>query len=223
MGTCFNRGNRAYSSKQGLCESLKQSHWYNCPGKFVLKHPRSYNLSIDSDTEEFIRDFKMTAAMSLLKWIIHVRDTSVSKLMSDTGTVPVDQFHFALEECEKIIKRSTHEDIDYDIEDGSNWDKFLDSYYRCVHVGAHFKPTTIETEHSLAYKSKIMLAEMTKVWHYLDMDGYMNVWILKPVNGSRGLGIHMCRTLNYVLKVVGERKNMKYIVQKYIGKIFFVW
>lgn len=51
----------------------------------------------------------------------------------------------------------------------------------------------------------------------MDMDGYMNIWILKPTAGSRGIGIHICRTLAYVLRIVSERKTYKYIIQKYIG------
>ncbi|XP_017777507.1 PREDICTED: tubulin glycylase 3A-like [Nicrophorus vespilloides] len=56
------------------------------------------------------------------------------------------------------------------------------------------------------------------MWPCVDMDGYMNIWILKPSYGSRGVGIYFCRTLQYVLKVLKEHKNNSYVIQKYIER-----
>ncbi|KAI4464418.1 tubulin monoglycylase ttll3 [Holotrichia oblita] len=99
----------------------------------------------------------------------------------------------------------------------------VDLLDQCVHVGNHFKSCDLETEQSLIHKSKIMLSKMRKIWPYMDMDGYMNIWILKPTAGSRGIGIHICRTLAYVLRIVSERKTYKYIIQKYIERPLLIY
>lgn len=52
------------------------------------------------------------------------------------------------------------------------------------------------------------------------MDGCMNIWILKPVNSSQGQGIHVCRTMKYIMDVVKNNSNRNYIIQKYIGNVF---
>lgn len=56
---------------------------------------------------------------------------------------------------------------------------------------------------------------------YLDMDGYMNIWILKPTNSSRGIGIHICRNIEYILDIVRKNPNRRYVIQKYIGTFDF--
>lgn len=126
------RGMYSYSTKNGLCELMKNSHWYNYPGVAYIRHPRSYSLAENGDPEEFVRDFKITAAMSLLKWIVFTSENSVSKVMSEAGKVPIKTFHFALKECDKFIQKFRHEDIDFMIQDAMeiDWNQFLDSYYR---------------------------------------------------------------------------------------------
>lgn len=126
------RGMYSYSTKNGLCELMKHSHWYHFPGISYIRHPRSYSLTENGDPEEFIKDFKITAAMSLLKWIVFTNENTVSKVMSDAGKVPIRTFHFALKECDKFIQKFKHEDIDFTIQEALeiDWNQFLDSYYR---------------------------------------------------------------------------------------------
>lgn len=214
------RGMLNYASKQGLCESMKRAHWFQKPGISYIRHPRCYSLTNNGDPDQFIKDFKLTAAMSLIKWIIITHESNNSKLISSTGKVPISIFHFAVNECTKFIQKCKHEDIDNNLEEALDfqWNEFLEYYYKIVHIGNHFKSTHLENEETLVHKSKLLLKKLKKYWPYLTMDGIMNIWILKPINGSRGVGIHICRTLQYVLKVITENKNSRYVIQKYIGK-----
>lgn len=213
------RGGLSYASKLGLCESVKRAHWYQIPNVCSLSHPRSYGLTNNGDPYEFIKDFKLTAAMSMLKWIISIHGSIQYKLISDYGKIPISAFHFAMTECTKLYRMSNHEDIDSPIDDAPDfeWNQFLDHYYKAIHVGCHFKTNDLETEETMFRKSKIVLDKLRPVWPYLDMDGMMNIWILKPIHGSRGIGIYICRTLQYVLKVITENQNSRYVIQKYIG------
>lgn len=215
------RGGISYSSKLGLCESLKRAHWYQIPNYCCFFHPRSYSLTNNGDPDDFVKDFKITAAMSMLKWILSIYGNSQFKLISDYGKIPIHIFHFAITECTKFLRRKQHQDIDQTIEESTDleWNQFLDHYYKAVHIGSHFRTNDMESEDSMAHKSKIILEKLREVWPYLDMDGMMNIWILKPIHGSRGIGIYICRTLQYVLKVITENKNNRYVIQKYIGKL----
>lgn len=214
------RGAMSYSSKLGLCESLKRSHWYQIPNYCSFFHPRSYSLSNTGDPDEFVKDFKLTAAMSMLKWILTIYGNPQFKLISDYGKIPVNIFHFAMTECTKFLRKKQHQDIDIKIEESTDleWNQFLDHYYKAVHIGSHFKTNDMESEDSMAHKSKIILGKLKDTSPYIDMDGYMNIWILKPIYGSRGIGIYICRTLQYVLKIITENKNNRYVIQKYIGE-----
>ncbi|XP_065163489.1 tubulin glycylase 3A-like [Atheta coriaria] len=221
----INKNRFNYANKQGLCESAKISYWYNNPGVSFLRVPRSYSLMNNGDPDEFIYDFKITAAMSLLKWIVVTHESQVSKLISISGKVPLSFFHFALRECANYARRLKHEDIDKDIPcpDDNEWQTFLDYFYKAVHVGNHFKQSGLESEMSLVHKSRTMLKKLKDLYPYMDMDGFMNIWILKPSYGSRGLGIHFCRTLPYVLKVIKENKTNNYVIQKYIERPLLIY
>lgn len=221
--TLINRFRRtifSYTSKQGLCESLKRAHWYQKPGTSIIRHPRSYSLTNQGDPKDFIEDYKTTAAISLLKWVVATHKQQKAKLISESGKISLATFDFALNECLKVIKKAKHEDIDYEIEQAMDfqWNQFLDHYYKLVHIGGHFKGQKEESEHNVVQKAQYILNELEKYFPNLDMDGMMNIWILKPIAGCRGLGIHICRTLQYILQIVKTNTNMRYIIQKYIGR-----
>nr|CAI5856602.1 unnamed protein product [Callosobruchus analis] len=221
--TLINRIRRqdcAYTSKQGLCEASKRCFWCQIPGVAQLNHPRSYALVKNGDTEDFIKDFNITAAMSMLKWVKINSESGQCKIMSPAGKIPIKIFDFAVTECYKFIKRSKHEDIDVEIEDSlsHDWSEFLEYFYKLVHVGNHFKEVPYVKENNMVRKASYILENLKSCWPYLDMDGIMNIWILKPTNSSQGVGIHMCRTLNYVLDIIKKNPNRRYIIQKYIER-----
>lgn len=113
-------------------------------------------------------------------------------------------------------------DIDQEIKDALSheWNEFLEYFYKIVHVGNLFKLEDHVTEVDMLRRANYVLERLRDYYPYLDMDGELNIWILKPTNSCRGIGIHMCRTLKYVLDTVKANPNRRYIIQKYIGKFF---
>ncbi|KAF2879228.1 hypothetical protein ILUMI_26942 [Ignelater luminosus] len=215
----FRRGIFSYTSKQGLCESMKRAYWYQKPGVSCVRHPRSYNLSNSEDPKDFINDFKISAAMALLKWIVNNQENfNTDKISSPSGKIPFKIYHFAVAELSKIIRKCRHEDIDFEIEDAMDyeWNEFLEFYYKLVHVGNRFKSESKEKFQNILSGARSTLKKIEKYWPHLAMDGMMNIWILKPTNGSRGEGIYLCRTLQYILKIIKSNTTRRYIVQKYI-------
>lgn len=67
--------------------------------------------------------------------------------------------------------------------------------------------------------SKHILKKIKKYCPQLDMDGVMNVWIMKPGNKSRGRGIVLLNKLEDVLAKMNpsSKSDTRYVVQKYIG------
>lgn len=211
----------SYSTKSGLAESNERAHWLNNPGSYKFDHPRSYHLITDENTESFIQDFKTTAARSLLLWVVKRSKYRKPNVMSDRGTISLSIFQFALKECYKFIKRNKHLDIDQAIGEDTDkrWNIFLENFYRVAHGGEHFVAGENETQRSMIQKANDCIKQLKGTCNYIEADGFSNIWILKPCYGSQGFGIHICRTLQYMLKVLSQNKNLNYVVQKYIGKL----
>lgn len=215
--------NRVYSSKAGLCAALSESHWHHIDGISNIRHPRTYDLAIDEGIKTFIKDFRLTACVSLLKWITEAAKEPVLQLLSTTGKIPVAVFNFSIIQLHTYLKEKQHKDIDEQmlLPKDNDWNVFLDKYYKLVHDINHFKFSNKITKEQIIEQSKSMLRKIEKYWPNHIMDGYMNLWLLKPHNGSQGYGILVCRTLKYILDTVKNVKDRKYIVQKYIGKTAF--
>ncbi|CAH1183139.1 unnamed protein product [Phaedon cochleariae] len=215
----------SYTNKGGLTEASRKSFWYHIPGVSNLNHPRSYKLTKNGDTEEFVKDFNLTAAMSMIKWVKMNSETQLCKILSTSGKIPLRVFDFAINECYKFIKKAKHEDIDQEIQEALSheWNDFLEYFYKTVHTGNHFKQVDGVSESDLVRKATFILDKLKEHWPYLEMDGLMNIWILKPMNSSQGVGIHMCRTLNYVLQTIKTNENRRYIIQKYIERPMLIY
>ncbi|KAF7274999.1 hypothetical protein GWI33_012283 [Rhynchophorus ferrugineus] len=220
----FRRDSYSYTSKEGLCYASRDSYWLQIPGVARINHPRCYVLCKGGDTQHFVRDFGITAAISLLKWLVKTNITGETKVVSYTGQIPLKYFYFAITECYKFIKRLKHQDIDEDIKEAMEveWNEFLQQFYKTVHVGNHFKldakENPVKVAKSMIRKANYILNEIRPHIPCFDMDGYMNIWILKPINSSRGIGIHVCRTLQYILDVIKKNPNRRYVIQKYIER-----
>lgn len=215
---------RAYGSKAGLCESLAEAHWYCIDGVSEVHYPRTYNLTFEYDRCSFAEDFQMTAATSLLKWIIHVSDDPNTPLVSSSGKIPVAVFNFAIIQCQNFIRAKQHKDIDeVNVTRQNDWNVFLEKFYKLIHNVNHFRESNKISEEQMVQQARLVLKKMEKYWPHLTMDGFMNLWLLKPANGSQGCGILICRTLKYILDTVKAAKDKAYVVQKYIGTCVFLY
>ncbi|XP_045472076.1 tubulin glycylase 3B-like isoform X2 [Harmonia axyridis] len=221
----FRRDVFSYTSKQGLSDAAKNAHWFNFPGLAHINHPRTYALAKNGETKDFIKDFRRTAAMSLLKWIIKSHETKECKIISFSGKIPLEAFQFACNECYKLVIEANNQDIDQPIKDAMDheWSQFLEYYYKILHIGNHFKASNTETEDTIVEKSQYLINKLIPHYPHLRMDGTMNIWILKPAVGSQGKGIHICRTLQYIMNTVKTNVNVRYIAQKYIERPLLIF
>ncbi|XP_024874167.1 tubulin glycylase 3A-like [Temnothorax curvispinosus] len=221
--TVFNRYCRAgFTSKVGLCSSVRQMHWYYEAGVANTLFPRCYNICQGDQMHAFVEDFRLTGCLSLLKWLVDkVNAEDEDAVRSPTGTVPLKALDFAIKRCSDYISAQSHEDIDQEAEKvwSHQWDQFITWYYQIVRGQALFVRTNVPfNKYVLA--SKHILKKMRKYWPQIDMDGILNMWILKPGNKSRGRGIVLMNKLEDVVAKVNPtgKPDTRYVVQKYIER-----
>ena len=68
---------------------------------------------------------------------------------------------------------------------------------------------------------KSILQKMEIYRPQINIDGYKNMWILKPGAKSRGRGIEIMNKLSDILNLTSynvSKKENRWVIQKYIGK-----
>lgn len=170
----------------------------------------------------FIEDFRFTACLSLLKWLTNkISAEGENAVRSPTGTIPLKALEFAIKRCSDYISAQTHEDIDQETERvwAHQWDQFISWYYQVVHGQALFIRNNVPFQ-KYFLASKHVLKKIKKYCPQIDMDGVMNVWIMKPGNKSRGRGITLLNKLEDVMSKMNpsSKTDTRYVVQKYIER-----
>ncbi|CAG9567443.1 unnamed protein product [Danaus chrysippus] len=212
-----------FTTKEGLTNSLTQMHWYTEPGVALTKFPRCYNIHNSDSLEEFIDDFRITACISILKWLSStLQQSDDQELVTNNGKVPFSAIEFAINRLNEYILFYTHKDID-DTEDQiqhvweHEWDQFLTHHYLLVHENAKFIEDTNSNLKQLERKASKILSTMSKFWPQIDIDGVFNIWIVKPGNKCRGRGIQLMNNIKDIIGLINiPAQKTRYVVQKYI-------
>lgn len=146
-------------------------------------------------------------------------------IFANDGKIPSTAIDFAIQRCQDYIETCLHNDID--MEDGTQlweheWDIFLQQHYQLTHEQLqieYINNTSTNLNEMLQNISRI-LAQIQDHWPQYSIDGYLNLWIIKPANKCRGRGIHLSNNLKKILNIINPSVAAKchYIIQKYIGK-----
>ncbi|XP_054243577.1 tubulin monoglycylase TTLL3 [Indicator indicator] len=226
-----------FATKEGLCRNLRNLPWFAQadPDTFF---PRCYRLGDADERQAFIEDFHLTAARSLLKMALErAGDTlqgpeqqplkSSKQLARPASSLPPQLLEMALQICRQHLAILRHQDIDGDLTFpcmmGTNWDHFMQDYYRVAHERAGLAPSGVQTE-----QCQTLLQCLAEQLPQLGMEGDHNVWILKPGAKSRGRGIVCTDRLEEVLRLAGGctaplAQASKWVVQKYIERPLLIF
>lgn len=122
--------------KVGICACLQQSHWVGEVGTATVNFPRCYRLGVEEERTAFTSDFRLTACLGLLKWVIgaYERDGERGVVDPTSHVLPVC-VDFAVRQVSHYARVRKHEDVDW-VSPPSvtayQWDVFLNQYYSVV-------------------------------------------------------------------------------------------
>ncbi|NXB03203.1 TTLL3 monoglycylase, partial [Cnemophilus loriae] len=240
----------AFTTKEGLCLSLQNLPWIEQadPNTFF---PRCYRLGTMSEREAFIEDFRLTAARSLLKLALeetgdrpvrteqvqnsakgagwhrsHVSQPKHSTARPGSPLYP-ELVEEALEVCKQHLGVLQHRDIDRSTPSPCrtciDWDRFLQEYYRVAHEGAGLVLTRQQRK-----QCQNLLRCLAERLPQLDMEGKLNIWILKPGAESQGRGIICTTRLEEVLQLARgctapSVQVGRWVVQKYVEQLLTIF
>ncbi|XP_012504195.1 PREDICTED: protein monoglycylase TTLL8 [Propithecus coquereli] len=229
----------AFTTKIGLCVSMRSLPWYvqANPDSFF---PRCYSLCTEGERQEFLDDFRRTAASSILKWVVSHQNYGRSKPKSqraEAGNGDPDSkkdpenaeaklrglsgklVDTACRVCQAYLGQRAHEDLDVP-EDAAEdltedeWRDLTQQYYSLIHGDAF-----ISNARNYFSPCQALLSKITSVNPQLEIDGLRNVWIVKPAAKSRGRDIVCMDRVEDILELVAADQppaRDKWVVQKYI-------
>ncbi|XP_058819904.1 tubulin glycylase 3A-like isoform X1 [Topomyia yanbarensis] len=225
----INRFSKAsFTTKEGLCSALHDFHWFYEEGMSETYFPRCYNVWNPEELNEFIDNFRLTASMGLLKWLIetHARE-GMEAILSDEGKVPGSCLHFALSRCKEYLDYCLHNDIDVE-EDikiwDHDWDVFLTHHFLLTHENGRVQlmqdEGTANSIENYVADARSVLEQLKNHWPQYSLDGYLNIWIVKPGNKCRGRGIHLMNNIKQIITMVNPPivSKTRYVIQKYIER-----
>lgn len=135
------------------------------------------------------------------------------------GKVSHTALSFAIDRCNEYVASRKHLDIDREFRRiwDHEWDLFLSNYYLIVHHNNLLIDSKDWSTAMYNATAKSTLKEVAKFWPDYNIDGVKNIWILKPGNKCRGRGIQLIKQIEDVTKIMNLK--LKYVIQKYIGKL----
>lgn len=204
-----------FSTKLGFIGCAESIQWCTQDGKSELKCPRFHRLNLEEQAN-FLEDFRLTECFSLLSYLNDLNEDIL--IYSNEGIVPSLIIKFAIDRVNDFVKHSKHRDVDepYYEKSDEQWDHFVTNSRNIIRKNEKFKCDKTDYE---AYKPQIRkaLEDAKEHWPSLQMDGYNNLWILKPGFSCRGRGIVIMRNYENIVSHANKNPKSKYMVQKYIG------
>lgn len=121
---------------------LEEAHWNYEEKVSAVQCPRSYNVSRDKNT--FIEDYRMTAAVGLLKWFVEQIQKGVELAVCGSSPISLQQIEFAIKRCEQFVASANNEHLDNPgiLVSAQEWDLFIQEYMKAVHQENGFIETT---------------------------------------------------------------------------------
>lgn len=212
-----------FNTKEGLCSMLREFHWYFEEGKSETYCPRTYNVWSADGLSEFMENFRMTACVAILRLIVESsKEHGIDSVVSAVGKIPVTIIDFAIRQCRTYMRACLHYDIDEEVEPvwDHDWDMFLAYYYMMTQENAKICDEEALTIRALMPLTEKVLDEISLFWSQFNLDGVLNIWIIKPSARCRGRGILLMNDLKKIVNFVNPPvvNKGRYVIQKYIGE-----
>lgn len=212
-----------FTTKEGLCNILENIHWFFEEGKSETYFPRSYSICSMEDLNDLIEDYRFTACQSTVRFLVEeYTNQNSDSIYAEDGQIPISSIRFALNRCKDYIRICEHFDIDEESAKiwNHDWEIFLIHYQMLTMKITFRKPNDPDEWKALMNECKYTLQQISILKPQNNLDGILNIWIVKPSNRCRGHGIHVMNDLKKIIAHVNPQvvKKGRYVVQKYIGE-----
>ncbi|XP_058060888.1 tubulin glycylase 3B [Anopheles bellator] len=204
-----------FAVKENLIRLINAAHWHQEEGFAVLDYPRTYLL----DTEDIITKFQEDYQLTIVSSFLYHMSKQLEFTFDDDGTLTTDVLRTAMAYLQYHMGCAQHEDIDHEEfceplltpENRHDMERILAGELQ-------FRSIPGYEVLSLVAQIKKLVHEATKVFPDMKIDGTRNMWILKPGNRCRGLGIMIFNDDRKLLEHVDSNPDVKYVAQKYIER-----
>lgn len=221
-----NRVNRLRTSdftlKEGLHNLAENIQWHIIEDVSELNYPRTFLLMDLYQREYFVHEFRRTLITSFLFFLNDHHN--LGSLFAEDASIPIDLIYNCVQKVEFNIKVKQHLCIDLEKTTSSTafneMARQIDlviNQRRKIRYPEYINSFSID---KLKANIKIAVAEIHVYWPESKYDGHRNIWILKPINKSRGYGVILMKDIEKIYDHVIRHTENKYIVQKYCGKYF---
>lgn len=212
-----------FTTKEGLCNILENIHWFFEEGQSETYYPRSYSICTVEDLNDLIEDYRFTACQSTVRFIVEKYPNQNSdSICAQDGQIPTSSIRFALNRCKDYIRICEHFDIDEESAEiwNHDWEIFLQHYQMLTLKEKFRRPNDPEEWNSLMNDCKYTLQQISILKPQNNLDGILNIWIVKPSNRCRGRGIQVMNDIKKIIAHVNPQvvNKGRYVVQKYIGE-----
>ncbi|XP_070558365.1 tubulin monoglycylase TTLL3-like isoform X3 [Ptychodera flava] len=116
--------NGSFTTKVGICTNLRNLHWFQDidPDTFF---PRCYKIGIDEEKMGFIDDFRMTAAVAVVRWVVerHADGNLDQEAEEDEEGEKQDEPENTDDKDQTQTEKSKDEEESKDKDDGENEEK----------------------------------------------------------------------------------------------------
>lgn len=210
-----------FAVKNGLCRLINKMRWLYDEKEVFVNHPRSYSAVNNEDTKEFLIDYKLTVAISIVMFLSSRKN--IKKYFSKTqGTIYYGSMEQALNiinfHIDRIEGMTPFED--YELSE-TQFDK-LERLHENLVKRRQLIMAGQERAHYLIEKIKYLADEIRHYWpERVSTDGFYNTWLLKPAFFGQGFGIVLADRRDKIIKYV-TRRSKRYIIQKYIERPLLV-
>lgn len=211
--------NEYWSTKERLCQFLRDTSWYYIEDVAEVDAPRTYSNANIDELGEFIKDYLLTACTSMLRWVV----ANVEKnkpVFKNTGTISSSVFIFAINRCKEFLFMKENVDIDKKIcaqVTSGQWEYFLSKYTSLISGKELFKDDKDRNLLILIAYAKCLMDRIIKLRPQLSCEGWYDIWIVKPSEASSNKKVIVSSDLDSMLLTLSNTADV-YVVQKYIGK-----
>ncbi|CAG9316971.1 TTLL8_3 [Blepharisma stoltei] len=186
------------TTKAGLSKNLKNLIWF-CNVDIDTFYPRCFEVSEQPELDDFITEFKALRAEALLK-----------KALSGIK-IKEEKLRIAISICQRRLK-----DLDELVDDPNidGWELVKEDEWAIISDNTKDEDLSgLENPHLLQQAREIAQLMMQKFPQF-NINGCLNIWIVKPAGLSRGRGINCYNNLSDIQNHI--QKEGGWVVQKYI-------